>query len=194
MLFRSGIGRIDVAIPDQVGVLALVAGVLTLRHVRVLAAELNSTETAGRQYAVQRWTVAAEYGELPDLVRLRMDLRSARAGSLDIGSRLATRDEERASYRKQRPDMAPPTVRLLPSASETATVLEVRAEDTPGLLHRIAAAIAGTGADIERARIATLGPQAVDVFYLTPDETADETTVGGAIDEELVEAVNAALS
>jgi [protein-PII] uridylyltransferase len=190
----AGIGRIDVAIPDQVGVLALVAGVLTLRHVRVLAAELSSTETAGRQYAVQRWTVAAEYGQLPDLVRLRTDLRSARTGSLDIGSRLATRDEERASYRRQRPDTPPPTVRLLPSASETATVLEVRAEDTPGLLHRIAAAIAGTGADIERARIATLGPQAVDVFYLTPDEAADETAVGGAIDEELVEAVNAALS
>ena len=188
----AGVGRIDVAIPDQVGVLALVAGVLTLRHVRVLAAELSSAETGGRQYAVQRWTVAAEYGQLPDLVRLRTDLRGARAGTLDIAARLATRDEERASYRRQRPGTAPPTVRLLPSASRTATVLEVRAEDTPGLLHRIAAAIAATGADIEQARIATLGPQAVDVFYLAPGGAA-ETAVGGAIDEELVAAVHAAL-
>jgi len=189
----AGVGRIDVAIPDQVGVLALVAGVLTLRHVRVLAADLSSAETGGKQYAVQRWTVAAEYGQLPDLVRLRTDLRAARTGTLDIAARLATRDEEGASYRRQRPGTAPPTVRLLPSASETATVLEVRAEDTPGLLHRIAAAIAGTGADIERARIATLGPQAVDVFYLTPGQDA-QTPAGGAIDEELVEAVSAALS
>jgi [protein-PII] uridylyltransferase len=189
----AGIGRIDVAIPDQVGVLALVAGVLTLRHVHVLGAELNTTETAGKQYAVMRWTVAAEYGELPDLVRLRTDLRGARAGSLDIADRLATRDAERAAYRKPRPAPQPPSVRLLPSASDTATVLEVRAEDTPGLLHRIAAAIAATGADIARARIATLGPQAVDVFYLTPDASA-QSPVGAAVAEELVEAVSAALS
>ncbi|WP_307844066.1 [protein-PII] uridylyltransferase [Actinospica acidithermotolerans] len=189
----AGIGRIDIAIPDQVGALALVAGVLTLRHVRVLSAELNSAKAEGKAYAVQRWTVAAEYGELPDLVRLRTDLRSARAGSLKIADRLATRDQERASQRRQRPNEAPATVRLLPSASETATVLEVRAEDTPGLLHRIAAAIAGTGADIERARIATLGPQAVDVFYLTFG-AGSETAVGSAVAEELIAEVRAALN
>ena len=189
----AGVGRIDVALPDQVGVLALVAGVLTLRHVHVLAADLSSTETGGTQYAVQRWTVAAEYGQLPDLARLRTDLRGARSGSLDIAGRLATRDEERASYHKQRPGIPPPTVRLLPDASDTAAVLEVRAEDTPGLLHRIAAAIAGTGADIERARIATLGPQAVDVFYLAPDQSG-RTAIGGAVDGELLEAVSAALT
>lgn len=188
----AGIGRIDVAIPDQVGALALVAGVLTLRHVHVLAAELGTAEAEGARFAVQRWTVAAEYGELPDLMRVRTDLRSARAGALKLAERLATRDEERAAYRKQRPDTPPPSVRVLPSASETSTVLEVRAEDTPGLLHRIAAAIAGTGADIDRARIATLGPQAVDVFYVNPVTAAE--AMGTAAAEELVAAVRGALA
>lgn len=186
----AGIGRIDVALPDQVGVLALVAGVLTLRHVRVLAAELALAHAGGEAYAVQRWTVAAEYGELPDLVRLRTDLRGARTGSLPLAERLAGRDRERAGQRKQRPD-TPPSVRVLASASDTATVLEVRAEDTPGLLHRIAAAISGTGADIERARIATLGPQAVDVFYLRLGNVAEAVGAAGA--EELVAAVRAAV-
>jgi [protein-PII] uridylyltransferase len=188
----GGIGRIDVAVPDQVGVLALVAGVLTLRHVHVLGAELAIAHAAEEAFAVQRWTVAAEYGELPDLMRLRMDLRGARSGSLQLAERLATRDAERAANRRQRPDTPPPSVRVLASASDTATVLEVRAEDTPGLLHSIAAAIAATGADIARARIATLGPQAVDVFYLKPGaETAG--AAGAACAEELVGAVRAAL-
>jgi [protein-PII] uridylyltransferase len=188
----AGIGRIDVAIPDQVGALALVAGVLTLRRVHVLAAELGTAEAEGARFAVQRWTVAAEYGELPDLMRVRMDLRSARAGGLGLAERLETRDRERAAYRRQRPDTPPPSVRVLPSASDTATVLEVRAEDTPGLLHRIAAAIAGTGADIDRARVATLGPQAVDVFYVNPATAAEAMGAGAA--EELVSAVRAALA
>jgi [protein-PII] uridylyltransferase len=188
----AGIGRIDVAIPDDVGVLALVAGVLTLRHIRVLGAEINTVAAQGRAYAVQRWTVTAEYGSLPDLGRLRTDLRSARLGTLKLGERLETRDRERASSRKQAALTPPPSVRLLAGASHDATVLEVRAEDSPGLLRRIAAAIAATGADITRARIATLGPQAVDVFYLRPDPGAE--AVGSAAAEELVGAVRAALT
>jgi [protein-PII] uridylyltransferase len=179
------IGRIDIAIPDEAGVLALVAGVLTLRHVHVLAADLGVAQAQGKRFAVQRWTVAAAYGQLPDLMRLRTDLRSARAGALQLAERLATRDAERAAYRKQQPDSAPPSVRMLPGASRTSAVLEVRAEDTPGLLHRIAAAITGTGADIGGARVATLGPQAVDVFYLD---------AGSAVPEDLVRAVSSALS
>ena len=181
----AGIGRIDIAIPDEVGVLATVAGVLTLRHVHVLAADLGVALAEGQRFAVQRWTVAAEYGELPDLMRLRTDLRGARAGALKLAERLATRDAERAAFRKPRPGTAPPSVRMLPGASRTSTVLEVRAEDTPGLLYRIAAAIAGTGADIGGARVATLGPQAVDVFYLG---------AGSAAPEDLVRAVSSALS
>jgi [protein-PII] uridylyltransferase len=187
----EGIGRIDVVMPDQLGVLALVAGVLTLRHVHVLAAELVVAHAEGAAFAVQRWTVAAEYGELPDLVRLRTDLRGAQAGSLRLAERLASRDAERTANRRRRPGTPPPSVRLLASASDTATVLEVRAEDTPGLLHRIASAIADSGADIARARIATLGPEAVDVFYLKPG-TATEA-VGGGVAEELVAGVRGAV-
>jgi [protein-PII] uridylyltransferase len=56
---------------------------------------------------------------------------------------------------------------VLDDASAVATVVEVRASDTPGLLHRVAAAIARSGADISTARVATLGAEAIDVFYLT---------------------------
>ena len=188
----AGIGRIDVAIPDDVGVLALVAGVLTLRHIRVLGAEVNTAEASGTPYAVQRWTVAAEYGSLPDLGRLRTDLRSARLGTLKLAERLEARDRERPTSRKQAALTPPPSVRVLADASRDATVLEVRAEDSPGLLYRIASAIAGIGADITRARIATLGPQAVDVFYLRPDAGAE--AIGPAAAEELVDAVHAALN
>jgi [protein-PII] uridylyltransferase len=54
----------------------------------------------------------------------------------------------------------------VPGASETATVLEVRAGDRPGLLYRLGRALALMGVSIRAARVVTLGAEAVDVFYL----------------------------
>jgi [protein-PII] uridylyltransferase len=163
----AGVGRLDVALPDELGVLAVVAGVLSLRHVRILGAEVESVQPAGapERWAVQRWTVAAEYGELPDIARLRTDLRAALAGGLDLAARMASREAEHRPVGRALLGV-PPSVAVLDDASELATVVEVRAGDTPGLLHRVASAIAGSGADIATARVATLGAEAVDVFYL----------------------------
>jgi [protein-PII] uridylyltransferase len=64
-------------------------------------------------------------------------------------------------------------VELVPGASAQATVLQVRAHDLPGLLHRIARAIAGTGNTVTTALVDTLGSEVVDVFYLVgPDGAA----------------------
>jgi [protein-PII] uridylyltransferase len=165
----AGVGSLDVALPDRLGVLAVVAGVLSLRHIRILGAEVETVEVADgaapESWAVQRWTVAAEYGELPDIARLRTDLRAALAGQLDLSARIASREAElRPAGRAAL--VAPASVAVLDDASELATVIEVRAADTPGLLHRVAAAISDAGADIATARVSTLGSEAVDVFYL----------------------------
>jgi len=51
-------------------------------------------------------------------------------------------------------------------ASETATVLEVRAPDEIGLLHRITRALFDAGLDVVSARVSTLGEMVVDAFYV----------------------------
>jgi [protein-PII] uridylyltransferase len=161
----SGVARLDVALPDQIGALATVAGVLSLRRVRILAAEVGTV--AGEQpCAVQRWTVTAEYGELPDIAGLRTDLRAALSGGLDLGARMASREADHRPSGRARL-APPPSVAVIDDASAVATVIEVRAGDTPGLLYRVTAAIARSGADIANARVATLGAEAIDVFYLT---------------------------
>lgn len=55
----------------------------------------------------------------------------------------------------------------MPGASETATVLQVRAHDRPALLYDVTSAIAAAGADVRSAHASTLGADCVDVFYLT---------------------------
>ncbi len=53
-----------------------------------------------------------------------------------------------------------------PEASARATVLEVRADDRPGVVHRVCAALAALDLAVRSAHVDTLGPQAVDVFYV----------------------------
>ena len=45
-------------------------------------------------------------------------------------------------------------------------MIELRAHDMPGLLHIVTHAISETGADIIAARVATLGSEIVDAFYV----------------------------
>jgi [protein-PII] uridylyltransferase len=46
----------------------------------------------------------------------------------------------------------------------------VRAHDSPGLLHRIGRAFAQAGVDVRRARVSTLGAEAVDAFYIVDSD------------------------
>ncbi|MFE7134891.1 [protein-PII] uridylyltransferase [Streptomyces sp. NPDC057638] len=174
----DGVGaELLIALPDRTGVLPAVAGVLALHRLTVRSAELRTVEPplpgeAGDGRAlVLNWRVAAAYGALPQAARLRADLVRALEGSLDIRARLAERDA--AQPRRRGVAAPPPRVTLAPAASAQATVIEVRAQDAPGLLHRIGHALEReAGVRVRSAHVSTLGANAVDAFYLT--------TLGGA--------------
>ncbi|MFE2725217.1 [protein-PII] uridylyltransferase [Kitasatospora sp. NPDC059327] len=159
--------RLTLAVPDRPGLLGTVAGVLALHRLTVRSAGLRELDPIGAgPVLLLSWTVAAEFGELPEAARLRADLRRALDGSLDVSRRLAERDA--AAPRRRGIPTPPPLVAVAPAmASATATVLEVRAHDAPGLLHRIGRALDGAGVRVRTAHVSTLGAEAVDSFYLT---------------------------
>ena len=49
----------------------------------------------------------------------------------------------------------------------SATVLEVRMHDRPGILYTVARAVSRFGVDIRAAIVATLGAEAFDTIYVT---------------------------
>ncbi|MCG8964655.1 MULTISPECIES: [protein-PII] uridylyltransferase [Streptomyces] len=157
-----------IAVPDQAGVLPAVAGVLAMHRLTVRTAELRSLplpDGVEGSVLLLAWRVAAEYGSLPQAARLRADLVRALDGTLDIAGRLAERD---AAYPRRRGVVPPPPrVSVEPAASRHATVIEVRAQDAPGLLFRIGRALEGAGVRVRSAHVSTLGSNAVDAFYVT---------------------------
>jgi [protein-PII] uridylyltransferase len=70
-------------------------------------------------------------------------------------------------------------------ASDTATVLEVRAPDEIGLLHRITRALFDADLDVVSARASTIGEMAVDAFYVRePDgsKVGDDGRLSSVLD------------
>ncbi|MFE4967764.1 [protein-PII] uridylyltransferase [Streptomyces sp. NPDC056660] len=158
-----------IAVPDQPGVLPAVAGVLAMHRLAVRTAELRTLrlpdDVDDGAVLLLDWRVAAEYGSLPQAARLRADLVRALDGSLDIAGRLAERD---AAYPRRRGWVAPPPrVTVASAASRHATVIEVRAQDAPGLLFRIGRALEDAEVRVRSAHVSTLGSNAVDAFYVT---------------------------
>lgn len=157
------------AVPDQPGVLPAVAGVLAVHRLTVRTAELRTLDLpdgfGDATVLLLNWRVAAEYGSLPQATRLRADLVRALDGSLGIAGRLAERD---AAYPRRRGVVPPPPrVTVAPAASRHATVIEIRAQDAPGLLFRLGQAMEDAKVRVRSAHVSTLGANAVDAFYVT---------------------------
>jgi [protein-PII] uridylyltransferase len=158
---RDSTSVVTVAAPDRMGLLALVAGVLSLNRLNVLAARVT---TVGDR-AVQEWTVRPAFGDPPSIEQLSDDIRRAVDGTYDVVSRLEKRD---ADYTRTPSSEYPePLVSVAAGGSRGTTVVEVRAHDAPGLLHRVARAVAAADATIVGAKVSTLGSDAVDVFFVT---------------------------
>jgi len=149
---------------DHTGLLATIAGVLSVNRLDVRAARIASASGMG----VTQWWVSTPYDGLPSAIELRESLKRALDGSLDLAGRVSRREE--AYSKVESPLALEPRVDLIGDASERATVIEVRTFDRPGALFRLAGAIADSSVNIIAARADTLGSNVVDVFYLTDRE------------------------
>lgn len=158
-------------------VLADVSAVLALHRLRVIEARAGTV--GGR--SVSTWRVVPSFGEVPDAHRIAVDLRRVSDGSLQAHDRIMRREADAAGATAGRGVNAAsspaPRVTIVPGASDTATVIEVRAADSSGLLHRLLHTIVAEGATVRAAKVATLGADVVDVFYLVAD---DPGVLGGA--------------
>ncbi len=162
----TGPATVVVAVPDRLGSLAIAAGVLALRSLEVHAAELHTTRD-DEPVAVFTFTVSPKFGDMPDPAVLRTDLIRALEGTLVMAEALERKERDYAPMTPTGDAPAPPRVLWFDDEATAAVVLELRGTDRIGLLHRVAAALEGCGADLRWARVATLGVSVVDSFCLS---------------------------
>ncbi|MFW6776229.1 [protein-PII] uridylyltransferase [Nocardioides sp. CPCC 205120] len=165
---RVGDGaRVTAVAADRNGVLADVAAALAVQRVPVRAARAWSQD----RFAVSVWETADEV----DVAVLRQQVAAIAEGRLDPRERIARQVTSRRD----------PSVVVRPEASTTATVIEVRMDDRPGVVALVCRTLADLGVSVRSAHISTLGPQAVDVFYVQED------AAGALSDERAAQAAHA---
>ncbi|MCW2545699.1 MAG: UTP-GlnB [Mycobacterium sp.] len=184
-------GRIIVTGPDQVGLLSAATGVVALHRLDVRRASAAVT-SAPESLALLELFVQARHGDdLPSGSRLTRELAAALAGEgRPLSERLTERER---AYPTRRPGLpaAPPEVRFEDTLSGS-TVVEVRAPDGPGILHRVSEALVKAGLDIRTAIVSTIGADVVDSFYVGHD--GDGSLPEGAPRQAVRDAVLQALA
>jgi [protein-PII] uridylyltransferase len=106
------------------------------------------------------------------------------AGKVDIGARLA---EQRAAAGQAPPAL--PRLYFDNDSSHRYTVLELVADDVPGLLHRVSGALSSFGCEVDLVLISTEGDKAIDVFHIQKNGSKLSETDQLALTEHLERAI-----
>jgi [protein-PII] uridylyltransferase len=173
--------NVTIIAPDRVGLLSKASGVLALNSLRVYSASVNIYEGL----AINTFVVSPHFGSPPAAELLRQQFLLALDGDLDVIGSLEQRDEETPASSRRAGDIpdavpghqtvAPPRVLWFDGSSGGELVVQIRSDDRPGLLARLAAVIERTGFNISWAKVTTLGATVVDAFGLVVPEGATGT-------------------
>jgi [protein-PII] uridylyltransferase len=169
--FAVEVGQADAAwqltlvAADRPGLFAAVAGTLAGFGMDILRVEAFSNR---RGLVLDTFAFADPLRTLElnpsEIDRLRATAERVLAGKTDVNVLLRNRPKPVPPSRKSR---VRARVSFNSEASATATLIEIVAEDRPGLLYDVSSAIFSHGGNIEVVLIDTQAHKAIDVFYVT---------------------------
>lgn len=154
--------ELTVVAMDRSGLMSQIAGVLHALSIDVHAAQIF-TRRSTDDIAIDLLYIDFEGRQLAETKKWQVEgeLLKVLAGEITVDELL----RRRGKHEFKRPEVL--AIKDLANLSDHHTVLEVRTQDTPGLLYHLTRRLAELGLNIHSARIATWGHEARDAFYVT---------------------------
>jgi [protein-PII] uridylyltransferase len=164
VVHERGVYKLTLLTRDRPGLFTGVCAAISSFGLNILKAEAFSNASG---IVVDTFTFADPHRTLElnpsEVDRLRGTVRRVVEGKVDAEKLLRGRPKPFISSRVR----VPPRVVFKDDAAETATLVEIVAEDRPGLLHDLALVFTQAGCNIEVVMIDTEAHKALDVFYVT---------------------------
>ena len=187
---ERGFYRLTLLTRDRAALFASVAGAISSFGLSILKAEAFSN---AHGIVVDTFTFSDPHRSLelnpPEVDRLRGIVRKVVEGKLDAAQLLRGRPKPLLPSRGAKFE---PRVRLDNSASESATLVEIVAEDRAGLLYDLTRAISAAGCNIEVVLIDTEAHRALDVFYVTASDGKLDDDLAARLRHDLISACSGA--
>ncbi|MGH9397058.1 MAG: [protein-PII] uridylyltransferase [Terriglobia bacterium] len=181
---REAFSELTVLAMDRPFLFASVSGTLAAWGMNILKAEAFANGS-GIVLDIFRFHDLHRTLELnpPEIKRLEESIEQVLAGNTSVDMLMRGRMNPRGAPRSK--IKTPTQVSFDDASSSRCTILELAAEDHPGLLYQVSATLADLGCNIEVALIETEAQKALDVFYLTAN--------GAKLTSELQRAIRSAL-
>ncbi|HIJ77721.1 MAG: [protein-PII] uridylyltransferase [Desulfobulbaceae bacterium] len=158
-------GSVLVISKDCTGLLSKICGTLVLHGLHVIGAQIFTWKNGVAVDLLNiRPTTDLTYQEL-NWEKLSEDLNLALKNRLGLTHRLVNKFKTSFRNNEQKGIKTPPRVIIDNNSSTQYTIVEVFANDRPGLLYDITRTLADFEINIHRAKIGSEGDQVVDVFY-----------------------------
>jgi [protein-PII] uridylyltransferase len=185
--YAAGVSELTLITRDRPMLFASMAGALAGWGMNIVTADAFSN-AHGLVVDSFRFTDTFRTLELNESERAQFvaSVRDVMAGRADLEALLASRRRGRKKAAKLH---VQGRVDFDQTASTHSTLLQVLAQDTPGLLRALSLTLAEQGCNIEVALVDTEGETAIDVFYVTRAGSKLDVAEQDALRSALLEAI-----
>jgi len=183
LLKQNGYYQVVLLTLDRPSLFARVAGTLSSWGMNILKVEAFANK-AGTVLDTFRFVDLFRTLDMnpTEKARLKRSLEDSISGESDVRETMETKFKAAIKGPKVK---IQPSVRIDDESSSHSTLIEITAQDRPGLLYDISSNLAELGCNIEVAIIDTQGQSAIDVFYVTQS--------GGKLDPSIESSMRDAL-